>query len=262
MKLLVYKAVFGPYDRVFPPVTPEAGVDYVIVTDDATTRVPGWRTHVVDPAPFGSPKAANLHYRALIHRELPGYNASLYSDGNIRLLGSMSRFMEPFLASGAALGVYPHPLRTTVADEIEACIAAGKTDAARLRAEWDEYRGLGFPDDVGLIETTIMLRNHAAPDLDPAMALWNDLFQRHQTRDQISLPFVQWKVGFSRHDLHPSFRQPNPWFGLYPHRGARDVSPLYADLFARSYDSVAHRLALAAWNGWRAARRGLKGAAR
>lgn len=254
MKRLVYTAVFGGYDRVFPPMHPEAGLDYVIVTDDAALSVPGWRTHVITPGALGA-KTANLQFKALMHRELPGYDASLYIDGNIRLLGRTSEVFDRFLATGAALGVYRHPQRDTVAAEVEACIAAGKADPVKLRAELADYRAEGFLDDQGLIEATILLKNHHSPELDPAMGLWRDLFQRYQTRDQISLPVVKWKTGLSCAWHEGSFREPNPYFGLYPHRGAAHVPPLYADLSARAYDSLAHRLLLRTWQGTWAVRR-------
>jgi hypothetical protein len=124
-RLLVYTAVFDGYDRVFPPMHPEPGIDHVVVTDDPRMDAPGWRLHIIERSAFGSGKAANLHYKALMHRELPGYDASLYIDGNIRLIGRTSEVFDRFLASGAALGVYRHPKRSTVADEVEACIVAG-----------------------------------------------------------------------------------------------------------------------------------------
>lgn len=260
MKLLVYTCVFGGYDRVFPPVVPEAALDYVIVTDDAALDVPGWRTHAVDLSRFATPKAANLHYRALIHRELPGYDAALYHDGNIRLLGKTSDLFAPFLETGAALGVIRHPLRSSVAEEVEACISAGKvSDPAPIRAELAEYQAAGFPDDAGLIETTIMLRNHRAKGLDDAMTAWNDLYQRHLTRDQISLPFALWQTGadISWRDAL-SWRVVNSYFGRYPHRGAKGVRPAYADLVARAYDSTPRKALLMLWHGWWGLRRWMR----
>lgn len=257
MKLLVYTAVFGGYDRVFPPMRPEAGIDYVVVTDDPALSVPGWRTRVIAAGAQGA-KTANLQFKALMHRELPGYDASLYIDGNVRLLGRTSEVFDRFLATGAALGVYRHPLRDTVAAEVEACIAAGKADAGKLRAELADYRAEGFADDQGLIEATILLKNHNAPELDPAMGLWRDLFQRYQTRDQVSLPVVLWKTGLPCAYHDGSFRDPNAYFGLYPHRGAAHVPTLFADLSARAYDSLPHRLMLKAWQGSWAVRRAVR----
>jgi hypothetical protein len=259
MRRLVFTCVFGGYDRVYPPVIQEPELDYVLVTDDDSVRVPGWRNHVVDISVFPNAKAANLHYRALIHRELPSYDLSLYVDGNIRLIGMTSRFFEPFLASGKTLGVFPHPLRRTVTDEADACIKAEKVrEPQRVSAELAAYVADGFPDDQGLIETTIMLQDHRAAELDPAMSLWWCLFEKHLTRDQLSLPYVRWKTGVSCMYQDFSFRQPNPYFALYPHWKAADVPVLYTHLSARSHDSVVHRALLRLWEFTWAVRRSLR----
>lgn len=251
MRRLVFTCVFGGYDRVYPPVIQEPELDYVLVTDDASVRVPGWRTHAVDISVFPNAKAANLHYRALIHQELPFYDVSLYVDGNIRLIGKTSRFFEPFLASGKTLGVFPHPLRKTVTEEAAACIKAKKVrEPQRVSAELAEYVADGFQDDQGLIETAIMLRNHRAEGLDPAMSLWWSLFEKHLTRDQLSLPYVRWKTGVSCMYQDFSLRQPNPYFALYPHWKAANTPELYTHLSARSHDSIVHRLLLRAWHSW------------
>lgn len=247
-RFLVYTAVFGGYDRVYPPIMMEPELDYVIVTDDALMLVPGWRIHVVEGARFPTNKAANLYFRALIHRELPGYDASLYVDGNLRLIGKTSTLFPKFLESGAALGVYPHPLRRRVVDEAEACILRGKVvDPAAIRMEIAAYAADGFPDDQGLIYTGVLLKNHRAPDLDPAMSMWSLLFQKYCTRDQLSLPYVKWKVGFSCAYLGAYLQHPNPYFGLYPHRGASHVRPLYSHVVARSFDSWAYRCGHKIW---------------
>jgi Protein of unknown function (DUF616) len=260
MRKLVYTCVFNRYDRVYPPVIVERDVDYVIVTEDASMKTEGWRLHLVDASGFSSPKAANLYHRALIHRVLPGYDLALYIDGNIRLIGNTSRLWDEFSTADHALRLFHHPLRKSVKEEAKVCISNQKISIpSKVAIELNEYEEAGFMDDQGLVETTIMLRNHRHPDLDAAMELWWQLFQRHQTRDQLSLPYVLWKTGVSRSYHGFNFRDPNPYFGLYPHRGAAHVPPLYSHLSARAYDSPAHKALLQTWHAWwtlrRAARR-------
>ncbi len=258
MKRLIFCAVFGGYDRVYPPVTPEPGVDYVIVTDDPEMHVPGWTTHVVDMSAFPTPKAANLYHRALIHRVLPGYDASLYLDGNMRLLGPNKPLFDEVLASGAALGAYIHPLRSTVAEEVDAVVEVGKVgDAEAVRAELSEYVADGFPDNVRLVETTVIVKNHEHPGLDAAMELWWQCFSRYLARDQLSLPYVIWKTGLPVHHFAGSFRDPNPYFAWQPHYRAPGINPNYVHVSHRAHDSLAYRAALTVWDGWRSLRRKL-----
>lgn len=253
MRLLVYTCVVAAYDRVFPPVRIEDGIDYVVITEDASLQVPGWRTQVVDAARFHSTRAANRHYKMLAHQLLPGYDASVYVDGNVRVLGPLSVLVEEFLATGAALGIYRHPLRQTIAEEIAACEHADKLVGSELaREEFASYRADGFPDDVGLVEAGVLLKNHSHPQLTPAMTLWWSLFERYETRDQFSLPYVLWKTKISC-KWHPtSFRDPNPYFGIYPHLGSKHVSARYAYAAARAYDSPFYRALLGIWHAkWR-----------
>jgi hypothetical protein len=249
MRFLVYTCVFGGYDRIYPPIQPESNLDYVIITDDPSLNVQGWQTQAVQIHTFPTLKAANLYHRALIHRILSNYDTSVYIDGNIRLCGRLSQLLESFQASGADLAAYRHPLRSTVAGEVNACIESGKVgNPDSLRGELAEYLALGFPDDIGLVETGVLLKNHKSADLDAAMALWWELYASHLTRDQISLPYVLWKTGLSVYNLPGSLRDMNPYFALYPHAMAKGVNPLYSHVSARSHDSLIHRILLLAWH--------------
>lgn len=248
MKRLVYTCVFGKYDWVFPPITPEDNVDYIIITDDVSMNISGWKTVLVDVSGFHNAKSVNLYYRALVHKFLPGYEYSLYIDGNIRLLGETSKFFNNFIESEAALGLFPHPLRSTVKQESAVCLEAGKvSESERLEEELSYYRNKGFPDKNGLIETTIILKNHNHPDLNRAMTLWWALFKRFGTRDQFSLPYVLWRTDVSRIYHEFSFREPNDYFGLYAHRADKRAPKYFAYIEGRSYDSYFYWFILKSW---------------
>jgi hypothetical protein len=251
MKRFIYTAVFGDYDRVYPPVRREAGVDYFIVTDQAGMTVPGWKTIEVDGSPFPTPKTANLHYRALIHRLIPGYDASLYIDGNIRLLGPTAPLFDELERSGAALALYAHPERNTLAEEAQAVIALGKVrDPAVVAQELEFYRADGLPEDMRLVMAGVIVKDHRRPELDPAMELWWSLYRQYLTRDQLSLTYILWKTGIPVHHFAETFASPNAYFALYPHLRGRDPHPRYAYVVARSYDSPFYWLLLKHWRGY------------
>lgn len=247
-RFLVYTCVIGGYDRVYPPVVKDDHIDYILITDDPKTCVSGWSVHVVDTGRFTDSRSANRYFKMLAHQEFPGFSASMYVDGNIRLLGSLEHLFSRFMASKSALGVFRHPLRTTVRSEIRACLSARKVlSGNQLEREWDSYVSDGFMDDVGLIEATILMKNHQSSEMATAMDLWWTVFQRFDTRDQISLPYVLWKTGASCMYQDFSFRQDNPYFAIYPHWKAANVPQLYTHLSARSHDSLFHRCLLGIW---------------
>lgn len=246
---LVYTCVFGGYDRLFPPVEAEDGITYIAVTDDDTLKVDGWQTLVVDRRCFADSRLANRYFKMLGLRDFRDYDASVYVDGNVRILGGMAPLMRELLASGAALGAHRHTRRSTVAEEVAACARLGKAASPeRLQSELDDYVRDGFPDNVHLVEATILVRNHRHPDLDAAMRLWWDLFQRYRNRDQISLPYVLWKTNLPVLSLQGGIREPNRHFGIYPHAGIPGTPALYVTAAARSFDNLACRLLLKCWH--------------
>ena len=248
MKYLVYTCVFAGYDRIYPPVTVESGIDYVVITDDASLRVSGWQTFLVDSTKFATPKSGNLYYRALSHRLFLGYDASLYVDGNVRVKGLIRPLIYEFLCSGSAIGAYHHPLRNTVASEVEVCVSSGKVyNSTVALSELADYIERGFTDDQGLVETTILLKNHSAADLDEGMSLWASLYSTYLTRDQFSVPFVLWKTGMTWHRLPGTLRVPNDHFAIYPHLRAPNTNPLYLHVSARSNDNFFYRILLYLW---------------
>jgi len=259
MKCVVYTSVFGNYDWAFPPLEIEDAIGYRIFTDDPALRVRGWQTVVVDAGRFRDARAANRYYKMLAHREFPDVDCSLYIDGNIRLLGKTSRLIHDFMSLGSCLGLFRHPLRSSVREEADACLATGKIkDAGTLESELSHYRAQGFQDDIGLAECTVHLKNHRHAGLADAMELWWSLFERFDTRDQISLPYVLWRTGVDCTYLPFSFRDQNPYFGFYTHRGDKRAPRYYAYIEGRAYDSRICASVLDAWHVYWDVRRAVR----
>lgn len=258
-KIFLYTFVFGGYDRIYPPTQDEPNVDYIIFTDDAELSVPGWQTYCVDSSRFQSPKAAAVYHMALAHRVVTGYDLSILTGGNIRRIGPLRPMMERFAKLNTAMGVYAHPVRTRIAEEADTCINDGKVhNPDLLRQQIETYQSEGFPDDIGLIETGVMLRNHNQPDLDRVAEAWWAEFERWPTRDQISLPIALWRTSVQPTLLNGSFRDEGAGFHISPHASRTDVRPFYSYVHAMSPVSLPYRLILNVWHGLWAVRRKLR----
>lgn len=234
-----YKCVFGNYDIVMPPSYLSEDCDYIVVTDDEKLSAPGWRKHVVSPKPFSSPKEANLFFKASYHEQLDAYEASLYLDGNIQIVGDVSILFEDFVKKDVALGLQTHPDRISVGEEMKACIRLSNLRSiSDAWAELELYRSLGFPDTLGLFENNIIFKNHRVNGLDDAMSAWYQAFCKFGQRDQFSLPYVLWKTGVSYSTRTYGLRDPKPeFFFLYPHWSSdKKLDGLNAYIRARRYD--------------------------
>ena len=248
-KYVVYTCIFDNYDWIFPPLVRENNLSYIIITDNPALSVPGWETRLVDSHPFRNAKTANLHYRALSHKYLADFDCSLYLDGNVRLLGKTSKFIAEFQNSGSPLGLFWHPIRRSVKEEAESCLKTGKVfETDRLQAELEYQAKNGFPDNAGLVETTIILKNHRHDLLADAMYLWWSNFELFGTRDQIGLPYVIWSKGLPCTYQSFSFRESNSYFGIYTHRKDKRAPRYYAYIEGRAYDSHFYALILRSWH--------------
>ena len=252
MKKMVYCAVFGDYDKVYPPVFIENDLDYYIFTDDNRLRVRGWKTiHVMNT--FSSPKAANVYYRALGHLHIHGYDASLYVDGSIRLIGKTTELFEKIIKKEVGVFLYNHPVRNTVKDELLECIKQNKiTNKNIAKCEYNYYKEKGFLDNVGLFSTGVLLKNHNNLQLDQTMKLWNEMYQKYCTRDQLSFPFSVWKTNISVEHINGKLRSNNPYFVLGEHK-LRNITirsffiNIRNYIIARSHDSKIYLLLINTW---------------
>ncbi len=248
MKKLVYTAVFGKHDKVYPPIEIDDDIDYLIITDSTDTVVPGWKTLIVDASNFKNPKEANLFYRALAHRYVNGYDFSLYLDGNIRVISSLKPLFNKFAESDCAIMVHRHDSRISVKEELCAIIEGKKVlNSVNALDEVISYFTDGFTDAGGLAATGVILKNHSDKKLNAAMDLWWSLFESHNTRDQLSLPYVIWKESLSVCWIEENLRGDNPFFCVYPHHYANNVNYLYAVLSAKSHDKLWARRSLVVW---------------
>lgn len=82
---------------------------------------------------------------------------------------------------------------------------------------------------------------------ESAMSTWWSLYLEFQSRDPVSLSFVLWKTGVECVYHSYSFRDPNPYFGIYTHRGDKRAPKGYAYIEGRAYDSFFYRALLRVW---------------
>ncbi len=248
-RILVVTFNFGSYDKLYPPTHYEDDVDYAVFTDDADLMIPGWTTVPVDVSRFVSPKAATIYHVAFGHRILSGYDYSVVIGGNFRIIRRVRPFVERYATVDFPISGYAHPGRDTVAAEAAVCISDGKVkDPDLLRQQVAAYTAEGFPDDLGLLETGVTVRNHAHPDFEKLMEAWWAEFERWPTRDQVSLPVALWRTGTRAAVIPGSFRDPNSGFHLTPHVSRSDMTPTYAHVHAMSATSLPHRILLSLWH--------------
>lgn len=237
-KIAVFSCITGGYDALRPPVRLEPGIDYFCFSDAASTT-PGWTAAAIADCRYAG-AAANRWVKMRPHAQplLAPYDATLYLDGSIEIVGDLRGFIDECLAREEDVLMYDHPFRDCAYDEAFACAQFGLDTIGRIGRQMRGMRAAGFPEHHGLFEAGVIFRRRSAA-VEVLMDDWWAAFLAGAQRDQLSLPFVAWQHGLRIGSLGRS----DPRFGhrvfkLHRHAAAR--VPLRTSIRSRL-----NRLALA-----------------
>lgn len=188
----IYTAIFGGYDDLREqPSCP--GVDFVCFTDNPSLRSEQWRIEFRNPR-YPDPRMAAKWFKLFPHRALPEYRRSIWIDGGIQLsTGDFADEVLSFLAP-SGLAMFRHPARTTIREEAAELVKLGRFPDQPFLQQVEHYYAKRFPDDIGLYAATVMARDHASRQMHRLGRLWLRENLRWSFRDQLSLPYLLWKL--------------------------------------------------------------------
>ena len=212
MKIVVFTAIFGNIDMVYPNVPNALGkAAWVCFTDKPrhesglwsydgigeypTLIAPGsrqitaptWKQEIVD-AEYGNRMTAR-YYKTTPHRYFPDADVSIWVDGNVRLLVPPERLIKQYLPKGVDFATFAHPDRKCLYEEARVCMANGKGKKSDIQAQIEFYQKEGIRQQGGLYETKCVIRRHTEAT-ENANELWWQQICDFSVRDQISLPYV------------------------------------------------------------------------
>jgi hypothetical protein len=208
---VVYTAIFGDYDYLHEPRSSPSDVDFVCFTDGEPSS-DAWEVRTPELNDL-SPSSKNRAVKILPHRFLANYETSLYVDGNMQILGDVSHLFDDYSGSLAAP---PHPRRSCVYAEAEACKDLGKAEPDAVDHQMERYRQDGMPERFGLWENGLLLRSHHDDDLRRFSEHWWKEFRSNPHRDQLSFPYVVWSLETDVSEISENV-QDSDLFRLHPH---------------------------------------------
>lgn len=169
-----------------------------------------------DPGPFNSPRMGAKLYKILPHLFFPSDPVTIYVDGNITPLVSEERLISEFLPGDANIGLFSHPYRTMVRQEIQECLIVNlmaPADATSLC----QFMG-PLQASLPLYECGVLVRRNC-PEVNSLNALWWSLVCRFSCRDQTTFPFaISQSPGIKLHVVQSNVRA-HPFFSYQAHKG-------------------------------------------
>lgn len=213
---VVYTAVAGDYEHLGPHVF-EDGVDYVYFTDYSRPVQPEWRIEDLTLFKHLHPRRAAKIPKAAPHEfsVLEQYRYAIWIDGDMQI--QSGSFVEEFLSyMHNGLVLTPHFDNRHCAYG-EATIRPAKYASEPLDAQVAFYEREGFPQEQGLYEGGVIARDMRDQRVRELGARWLVQNMIFSYQDQVSLPYVLWKMKFRPDVLPKSFRDFG-WVHINAHR--------------------------------------------
>ena len=197
-RFVVFGAVIGQYDNVKQPAVTDDRFDYVLFSDHLPEGKDGvWQIRRVDYSNEIQPKVAR-YVKTHPEKLLPEYEASLWMDANIRIVGQgvYNRFVALF-EQDELIAAVKHTAYDCVFEEMFSVLDFRYEDEDVVVKWGHELRKRGFPLHAGMFETGLMYRKHSDDRVRRLDARWWQYIENYSKRDQLSFTVALKDEGLS-----------------------------------------------------------------
>lgn len=201
-KIVVYTCIVGEYDKVIEPLYKNDNVDYVVYTNSNEEFVQ-WKKRDIPQniKQIDNNIIINRYIKLHPHELFEGYDYAIYIDGNIRSMSDLSDFIRA-ISEKSGLAMFRHHTRECIYIEEKVCNIYKKGDKEKLHNQTQKYKKEGFPYKYGMLEGNVIvtdLKNKKSNEI--LEKWWNEFEKSESLRDQMSLPYVLWKLGYKIDDI-------------------------------------------------------------
>lgn len=195
-KIAVYTCITNGYDNYHKPLEYSDKCDYYIISDRAIEcgeNVKYINVRDIVPSDITNPIMQNRFCKMHGHEIFKKYKYSIYLDGSVQILHDISHYIYHTEKSGIAF--YNHETRDCIYTEGITAVCKRWTEESKVKKQLKQYAEGGMPINFGMFLGGFIFRKHSYGFGDELMEHWWDEHKKWQTRDQLSLMFVLWKMG-------------------------------------------------------------------
>ncbi|GHU78425.1 hypothetical protein AGMMS49992_29030 [Clostridia bacterium] len=197
-RIAVYVAVFGGYDCIEEPKCKPDNIDYYVITDASPDKYISSAWKYVDISKYNdtihgySSRKKSRFFKMHPQLLFSDYEYSVFLDGSFTVIGDLNDFIIKIGAYD--LVTYKHWTRHCVYEEAKAIIKQRKDTLESVNKHIKHLKRDGMPYNYGLISSGILARRHTSLNKQ-IMDFWWDECSKFSIRDQLSLPYVLYKLG-------------------------------------------------------------------
>ena len=218
-KICVYTCITGNYDNL-KDVIKEKGIDYYCFTNNKNLKSDSWKIIYIEDNNISNVKLARK-IKILGHKILENYDVLLWIDAAVSFKRKINDFINHYLSENDDFVAFKHGERSTIRDEAYECVKLGKEKKENVIKILDFYDKEKYPDDNGLIESTVFIRRKSK-DVYETMKLWYNMIVKYSHRDQLSFNYCIYKTGLNVKWINEKVFD-NEWFNWTKHITERKI---------------------------------------
>lgn len=212
-KLAVYTALFGNRDKNLSNEIITSKINYFKFSGSISEK---------------TPRLEARKYKCLSHEYLLNYEYSIWHDSSMQLK-SINIIDLIDKLKDSLIGAYFNRNPRTVCQVAENCIKMKFDSRFKIKKQINKYLKEGMPDNLPSFETGILIRKNTSEIRNFNNLWWNEI-KNGSTRDQISFPYLLWKLNINCQPL--SFYNEenvanNPYFVFNDHGPAIEKMKIF-----------------------------------
>lgn len=194
-KICVYTCITGNYDDLKEVKIKEDNIDYICFTNNKELTSNSWKIIYIED------NSLDNHYlsrkiKMLGHPYIDkNYNLSIWIDASIIFKKSVNEFLNQYFDyQHDLLAACKHNARNSIKEEAQECIRLVKDKKEIIEKQLELYETEKFPDNLGLLEMTLIVKRHNNKLVKKTMELWFDMISKYSKRDQLSFMYCLYKT--------------------------------------------------------------------
>ena len=199
MSKVVYSCVIGNKSQKLYPFNKQPGFDYILFSDVKYENT-NWTVitipEEIQKSSLIKEKKENF-FKINPHLFFKEYDLSIYVDLDFKIIGDLNDFVFNAINPIDNIYILHHQYKRNVSIEFDMANKNPKPDSKTLlrRLRFKYYNKENFPDDLGFIDSGIIMRNHNKPDCIALMNKWWQQVFSYSYRDNLSFNYAMWKTG-------------------------------------------------------------------
>ena len=198
IKKVVYTIIIGKYDKI-SKFNKQEGYNYFLFSDIKYYDT-NWTIIPISKL-IEKVNASNIkmtrYFKLFPHIFFKDYDLSIYIDASYIINGDLNEFLLKTLNPSFDLYFLQHPTRNNIFQEFSAVIKYNKDTKQSVNKIKKRYIKENFPDNLGLTQNCIIIRNHNKKKIIKLMKFWWNEIKNYSYRDQLSLNYAIWKLNLN-----------------------------------------------------------------